>query len=276
VETRAQPLRLTILGAGVTGAGLACIAVAKGIPVVLVDRERAALDRAEREVARAIGGGRRADERLLRTSLSVADGADATIVVEAVTESAVAKTRAFAQACAVFDPGTTLASCSSAIPIHELGDWSGRPFDLVGTHFPNPAFHGRAVEIARGRHTSEQALDEVRFLIAALGLSPVEVGDAPGLVGARLQYPMINAAAGLLGLGTGAAAVDAVMSNCYGYAVGPLRAADLIGIDSLVRTLDEIYTRTGDASCRPCRVLLEMLEDGALGRKVGRGFYEYR
>ncbi|MBS2963692.1 3-hydroxyacyl-CoA dehydrogenase family protein [Actinocrinis puniceicyclus] len=273
MEHRAQPLRLTILGAGVTGANLACQAVARGIPVVLVDREHSALGRARTQLARAVGARAAAAGGLLSTSVSLADGGGATIVVEAVTESAVAKTRAFAQVCAVFEPGTALASCTSAIPIDELADWSGRPFDLVATHFPNPVFRSRTVEVSRGRHTSDEAMDAARFLIAALGLRLVESPQAP--VGVRLQYPMINTAAGLFGHGVRADAVDAAMSCCYGHAVGPLRAADLIGIDSLVRTLDEIYTRTGDAASRPCRVLLDMLEDGALGCKVGRGFYEY-
>ena len=195
------------------------------------------------------------------------------MVVEAVTESAVAKTRAFAQTCAVVEPGTPLASCSSAIPIEELADWSGRPFDLVGTHFPNTGCEG--VEVIRGCRTSERAVSAARGLVRALGLRPLVIGEQPGVIGARLQFPLMNAAAGLVGRGTSAASVDAVMGGCYGHTVGPLRAADMIGIDSLVLTLEELYIRTGDEACRPSPVLLEMLQDGALGRKAGRGFYRY-
>ncbi|MFD0634903.1 3-hydroxyacyl-CoA dehydrogenase family protein [Catenulispora yoronensis] len=131
------------------------------------------------------------------------------------------------------------------------------------------------MEVTRGRRTSEHAVASARALVLALGLRPVLIGEQPGFVGARLQYPLINAAAGLVGRGARAASVDAVMGSCYGHTVGPLRAADLIGIDTLVLTLDELYTRTGDESCRPSPVLLDMLQDGALGRKAGRGFYQY-
>jgi methoxymalonate biosynthesis protein len=271
VDIGTQPWRLTILGAGPTGVGVARVAVGRGIPVVLVDPGRRVRARARTAIGDAVGA--RTARLLLGVTGSVADGPDATMMVEAVTESAVAKTRAFAQACAVIAPGTPLASCSSAIPIEELADWSGRPCDVVGTHFPTPACDG--VEVTRGRRTSEQAVDAARRLVQALGLRPVVLGEQPGFVGARLQYPLINAAAGLVGRGTRAASVDAVMGRCYGHAVGPLRAADLIGIDTLVVTLDELYTRTGDESCRPSPVLLDMLQDGALGRKAGRGFYQY-
>lgn len=266
---------ILILGAGVTGASLARAAVSRGLSVVLVDVDQRALDRAQADFLRA-GLSRQVAAGLLRTGRSVQDGAGAGLVIEAVTEKAVVKTKALTAACQVVAPGTALVSCSLAIPVDEIADWAGRPQDVVGAHFTHPAFPATAVEYARGPRTADAAVAALGGLARSLGLALIEVRDGPGLLGTRVCYQMINSAARALESGLGRAeSIDGVLCECFGHTVGPLRAADLIGIDSLVNTLQEIYNRTGEETCNPCELLLDKVRAGELGRKSGRGFYTY-
>ncbi|GAA1106557.1 hypothetical protein GCM10009579_30540 [Streptomyces javensis] len=132
------------------------------------------------------------------------------------------------------------------------------------------------VEVIRGTRTGEATLDALRALLAALRREPIVVDDAPGFVTSRIPHPMINDAVRVVAAGTASAeSVDRLMRGCLGHPTGPLRTADLIGLDNLVDSLWVLHSRTGDEGCRPCDVLLEMVRAGHLGRKSGRGFYEY-
>lgn len=282
-DTDWQTHRLTVLGAGVMGTNIATVAVGHGVPVVLYDVDDAALTRARAQVrsnlrhAQMMGvlpPDRPAAE--LTTTLEIGDGADATVVIEAVTEQAVVKTKALASVCKVVPAGIPLITNTSGIPIDELADWVGRPEDLLGTHFMNPTYLIKMVEVVRGRRTGEPAMAAAQALLTALGREVVVVRDAPGFVTSRLLHPMINSAARIVAAGTaGVEDVDLLMRGCLGHPTGPLRTADLIGIDNLVDSLAAIHERTGDESCRPCELLLEKVAVGDLGRKTGRGFYEY-
>jgi methoxymalonate biosynthesis protein len=278
-----QSRGLAIIGAGVLGAGVAAVAVGHGVPVVLVDVDQDALDRARIAVRTQLRHGRalgvlpsgRPTGRLV-TTLSMPDVAGASAVVEAVTERAVVKTKALAAVCRVVGRGTPLISCTSGIPVDEIADWSGRPEDVVGAHFMNPPYLIRKVELAHGPRTADETVAAVTGLLASLGREAVPVRDSSGSVAARILYPMINAAARIAAEEkTGTEEVDALMGECFRQPGGPLRTADLIGIDSLVYTLEAIYARTGDERYQPCDALLEKLHAGELGRKSGRGFYGY-
>ncbi|MFI0487629.1 3-hydroxyacyl-CoA dehydrogenase family protein [Actinomadura sp. 9N215] len=275
--------RLTLLGAGVMGVGIAALALGHGVPVVLIDVDPARLDRArgeiDREVRRArlmgaLPAGRVPGE--LRTGTSVAAAADSTAVVEAVTERADLKVKALTEAAATVGDGAPLISNTSSIPIGELAAELPRPEALVGTHFMNPPSLIRQVEVIRGPDTGEAAMAAVTALLAAMERRAVVVRDAPGFVTSRVLHPMINDAIRVLAAGTAsAAAIDTLMEGCLGHPMGPLRTADLIGLDNLADSLTVLHERTSDARCAPCGLLLEKVRDGHLGRKSGRGFFEY-
>src|SRR5262249_14981073 len=150
-----------------------------------------------------------------------------------------------------------------------------RPEELVGVHFMNPPYLIETVEVIRGARTSKATMERVSSLLAALGRRAIIVGDAPGFVTSRILHPMINDAVRIVQAGTATVeAVDALMQGCLGHPTGPLRTADLIGLDNLIDSLRVLHERTGDDGCLPCELLLAKVQQGHLGRKSGRGFYE--
>ncbi|WP_141576714.1 3-hydroxyacyl-CoA dehydrogenase family protein [Actinomadura sp. WMMA1423] len=276
--------RLLVLGGGTMGSGIAALALGHGVPVTLVEVDAARLAAASAAVRTkvrhaqlmdALPEGRSPAE--LTGATEIPAPAAATAVIEAVTENAEDKAKALTAAMAAVPPGTPVISNTSGIPIDEMARWLPRPADLVGAHFMNPPYLIGMTEVARGPQTGGRTLEAVRALLAGLGRTPVVVRDAPGFVTSRLLHPMINSAARLVGEGTATAEqVDALMRGCLGHPTGPLRTADLIGLDNLADSLGALYERTGDPACRPCDVLLDMVRRGDLGRKSGRGFFDYR
>jgi methoxymalonate biosynthesis protein len=275
--------RLAIVGAGVMGTNIATLATGHGVPVVLVDVADAVLDRARTTIA-----GKLRHAQLmgvlppgrppgpLTTSTSLDDAAGATTVIEAVTELPETKAKVLAGVSAVVQPGTTLISNTSCIPVDEMADWVVRPGELVGVHFMNPSYLIKMVEVIRGPRTSEATMAAVTGLLTALGREALVIRDSPGFVINRLLHPLINTAAMLVEEGVATAeVVDGLLEGCLGHATGPLRTGDLIGLDNLVDSLNVLYERRGDESCRPCELLLAKVRDGDLGRKTGRGFYDY-
>jgi methoxymalonate biosynthesis protein len=275
--------RLAIVGAGVMGTNIATLATGHGVPVVLVDMADAVLDRARTTIA---GKLRHAQlmgvlppgrpPGTLTTSTSLDDAAGATTVIEAVTELPETKAKVLAGVSAVVQPGTTLISNTSCIPVDEMADWVVRPAELVGVHFMNPSYLIKMVEVIRGPRTGEATMAAVTGLLTALGRESLVIRDSPGFVINRLLHPLINTAAMLVQEGVATAeVVDGLLEGCLGHATGPLRTGDLIGLDNLVDSLNVLYERRGDESCRPCELLLAKVRDGDLGRKTGRGFYDY-
>ncbi|HEY1620432.1 MAG TPA: 3-hydroxyacyl-CoA dehydrogenase family protein [Streptosporangiaceae bacterium] len=275
--------RLAIVGAGVMGTNIATLATGHGVPVVLVDVADAVLDRARTTIA-----GKLRHAQLmgvlppgrppgpLTTSTSLDDAAGATTVIEAVTELPETKAKVLAGVSAVVQPGTTLISNTSCIPVDEMADWVVRPGELVGVHFMNPSYLIKMVEVIRGPRTGEATMAAVTGLLTALGREALVIRDSPGFVINRLLHPLINTAAMLVEEGVATAeVVDGLLEGCLGHATGPLRTGDLIGLDNLVDSLNVLYERRGDESCRPCELLLAKVRDGDLGRKTGRGFYDY-
>jgi methoxymalonate biosynthesis protein len=275
--------RIAVIGGGVMGTNIAALAIGHGIPVVLVEVGDAALSRAKETVRQklrhaqlmgALPAGRQPGG--FTQSLSASAAADATTVIEAVTELPETKAKVLAEVSAAVRPGTLLISNTSCIPIDEMAASVARPDELVGVHFMNPAYLITLVEVIRGPRTSDATMAAVTALLAALGRQSLVVHDSPGFVINRLLHPLINIAAKVVEEGVASPeVVDGLLEGCLGHSTGPLRTADLIGLDNLVDSLNVLYDRTGEESCRPCAGLLEKVRAGHLGRKSGRGFYDY-
>lgn len=264
------------------GVSITTLALGQGVPVVLVDtdpQKRAhARAKVERELRTAQLMGARPDvpQGQLVISGSVGDCRGVDAVIEAVTEEATLKVKALTEADAVVGTGTVLVTNTSSIPVDELATQLPHPENLVGVHFMNPSYLIRTVEVIRGSHTGSQAVSSVERLLAALDRRGVFVGDGPGFVTSRVLHRMINDAARVVQEGRATAEdVDTLMQDCLGHRTGPLRTADLIGLDNLVDSLRVLHQRTGDEGCRPCELLLQKVRDGEHGRKSGRGFYTY-
>jgi methoxymalonate biosynthesis protein len=276
-------LTLTVLGAGVMGTNIATTALGHGVPVTLVDVDRRVLERARVVIA---GQLRHANllgafpagqvEGTLRTTTVLADAMTASAVVEAVTEDVGVKQKVLAEVSDRVRPGTPLVSNTSGIPIDGLADHVARPGELVGMHFMNPSYLIRMVEVIRGPRTTGSTMDSVAGVLSTLGRQGVVVGDAPGFVTSRLLHPMINDAIRIVAQGVATVeAVDSLMHGCLGHPTGPLRTADLIGLDNLADSLLNLYQRTGDECCLPAELLVAKVRAGDLGRKSGCGFYTY-
>lgn len=273
---------LVVLGGGVMGSSIATLAIGHGLPVRLIDSDAEALDQARSRIGQQLrhaqlldawpAGQRRGK---LTTATSTTGIGDAVAVIEAIVEIPEQKAKAFAELGEVFSPGTPLITNTSAIPISEVASWVRHPDRVVGVHFMNPPYLIETVEVICGSSTSPVAVHAVTELLASLGRKPVTVSDTPGFVTSRLLHPMINDAARIVGEGVAVEAVDALMQGGLGHPVGPLRTADLIGIDNLVDALNVLYRRTGISYYEPCAVLLEKVRAGELGQKTGKGFYDY-
>lgn len=274
--------QLAIIGGGVMGTNITALALGYGLPVTLVDVSADILARSRKAVAQKLRHaqlmGTLPDRPPgeLTTSVSLDDIADATAVIEAVTELPETKAKVLAEVSGAVRPGTTLISNTSCIPIDEMAASVARADELVGVHFMNPSYLIKMVEVIQGPRTGEATMAAVTGLLTSLGRQALVVRDAPGFVINRLLHPLINSAAELVAEGVATAeVVDGLLEGCLGHSTGPLRTADLIGLDNLADSLNVLYERRGDESCRPSRLLLEKVREGNLGRKTGRGFYDY-
>jgi methoxymalonate biosynthesis protein len=283
VTTSTSPHRLAIVGAGTMGTGIATLAVAHGVPTMLLDIDEARLARAAAEVpqqlrfGRMVGGlPREGDQGDLVTTRTVAELAGATAVVECVTERADLKAAVLAEVTAVVAAGTPVLTNTSAIPVDELAAAAVRPGDVLGAHFMNPPYAIRTVEVIRGPRTRADALDGGLALLAALDREPIVVADAPGFVINRILQWSINQAARLVDQGVSdPTGIDALFVGCLGHRTGPLATADLIGLDNVVDSLRVLRERTGEPGYDPAGRLLDLVRAGHLGRKSGQGFFDY-
>ncbi|MFE0047367.1 3-hydroxyacyl-CoA dehydrogenase family protein [Streptomyces albireticuli] len=274
---------LVVVGAGVMGTAIAALAVGHGHPVRLIDHspeacatapERIGLHLRTARMMGALPAGVSPGELTTAGTPDAAAGAAA--VIEAVTEDPKEKAGVLAELAAAVRPGTLLVSNTSGVPIEEMADAVPHPEDLVGVHFMNPAYLIRTVEVILGPRSGAGAATAVRELLAGLGREGIVVGDGPGFVTSRLLHRMLNDAIEVVREGrAGPETVDALMSHCIGHRTGPLATADLIGLDNLADSLRVLHERTGDAAFRPSELLLDKVRRGELGRKSGRGFYEY-
>lgn len=275
--------RLAVIGAGVMGTNISTLATGHGVDVVLVETDASALAAAQATIkqklrhAQLMGvlpAGR--PQGSLTVTASLEDIADATTVVEAVTEVVEVKEQVLTAASALVRPGTTLISNTSCISIDEMAAWVKHPEDLLGVHFMNPSYMIKMVEVIRGTRTSPEILEAAVGLLSTLGRESLVINDSTGFVINRLLHPLINTAAMLVQEGVASAeVVDGLLEGCLGHSTGPLRTGDLIGLDNLVDSLNVLYEARGDESCRPCDLMLQLVKDGHHGRKTGRGFFDY-
>ncbi|MGW5878737.1 3-hydroxyacyl-CoA dehydrogenase family protein [Nocardiopsis terrae] len=274
--------RIAVLGAGTMGTGIAALAVGHGVSVTLVEpdtrqRERA-LERVRTHLRFAQLSGRiPGDETApVQVTADLQEAVGCSAVVEAVTEDAGLKARVWKQVSGIVAPGTLLVSNTSAVPIDEQAASVERSEDMVGIHFMNPPYMITTTEVVRGPRTSETALVAARELLSVLDRTAIVVGDAPGFVINRILQWMINEAARITEEGIATPEnVDALFQGCLGHTTGPLATADLIGLDNVVDSLRVLRERIGDERYEPCAALLAKVEAGHLGRKTGRGFFEY-
>ena len=275
-----------VLGAGTMGNGIAHVFARSGLGVLLCEVEQRFLDRGvetiRKNLAREVGKAKltqhemdaslaRIQGTLDRSALSACD-----FVIEAATEKFEVKRQIFAELDTLLPEQIILATNTSSISITKLGAQTKRPVQVIGMHFFNPVPVMKLVEVIRGLATSQATYDTVRGLAERLGKTPVEVNDAPGFVSNRVLMPLLNEAmfAVMEGVAT-PEAVDEVFKLGMAHPMGPLTLADFIGLDVCLDIMRVLEDGLGDPKYRPCPLLIRMVDAGWLGRKSGRGFYQY-
>ena len=275
-----------VAGSGTMGNGIAHVAARAGYRVVLLDVQREALDRGlatisknlDREVAKNKLSPSEKSEAISRITPTTDVGrlAESDFIIEAVVEDFGAKTEIFQSLDRTARPSVIMASNTSSISITKMASKTLRPDKIIGMHFMNPVPVMNLVEIVRGLSTSEETCQTTKNLAHSLGKAPVEVNDYPGFVSNRVLMPMINEAIFCVMEGVGSPeAVDTVMKSGMNHPIGPLALADLIGLDICLSVLEVLQEGLGDPKYRPCPLLRKMVDAGQLGRKSGRGFYQY-
>lgn len=279
--------RVTVIGGGQMGNGIAHVCAMAGLDVVLVDMSAEALDRGlatiSKNLARQVAKERITEEQkedtLARISgiTSVEEGvAEAQLVVEAVPEKEDLKFSLFRTLDEAAPEDCILASNTSSISITKIAAVTSRPEKVIGMHFMNPVPVMQLIEVIRGLATSDETTATVIQLSKALGKTPVEVNDFPGFVSNRVLMPMINEAVFSLMEGVAEVeAIDTVMKLGMNHPMGPLALADLIGLDTCLNILEVLHSELGDDRYRPCPLLRKYVAAGWLGRKSGRGFHVY-
>jgi len=272
--------RVLVVGAGQMGAGIAQVVAASGREVLLHDPFPGAVERGLAGMRRSLEkleakGGAPAADVLARVSES-ADLVAADLMIEAIVEDRAAKEELFRTADAVLPDGAILASNTSSIPITSLAAVTTRPERVIGMHFFNPVPMLQLVEVIRGLQTSDETAAEIVQLARDLGKVPAEAHDFPGFVSNRILMPFLNEAAYALMEGVAEAeAIDTIAKLGFAHPLGPLALADLIGLDTCVAIMEVLHEGLNNPKYAPCPLLRQYVAAGRLGRKSGRGFYDY-
>ncbi len=275
-----------VIGAGQMGNGIAHVAAVAGLDVLLIDAQQAALDRAPgligKNLDRQVKSGILTAEQKAASLARITPAADyrafsaCDIVIEAATEKEDVKRAIFAEALAHLRADAILATNTSSLSVTRLGAATDRPARFIGMHFFNPVPVMKLVEIIRGIATDDATYEAVAALAARLGKTTALSGDFPGFMANRILVPMINEAVYALHEGVGSiTSIDTAMKLGCNHPMGPLELADFIGLDTCLAIMQVLHDGMADTKYRPCPLLVKYVEAGWLGRKSGRGFYDY-
>ena len=278
--------KLGVIGAGQMGNGIAHVAALAGLDVVMVDVLPAQLAKAlktiEINLARQVQRGKVTEDdkgaalRRIATASALDALARADLVIEAATENEAIKKKIFAELCPKLDPQALLASNTSSISITRLAAATDRPGRFIGMHFFNPVPLMALVELIRGLATEDATYEALHALAKRLGKTPATAADYPAFIVNRILVPMINEAIFALYEGVGSIeSIDAGLKLGANHPLGPLELADFIGLDTCLAVMQVMYAGFADSKYRPCPLLAKYVEAGWLGRKTGRGFYDY-
>jgi 3-hydroxybutyryl-CoA dehydrogenase len=279
--------RVGVIGAGNIGVGAITDLVLHGIHAVAVDVSDAVLERARAEVLKNVRFApllsrklpkMSRDEALARVTFttSIADVASCDFIIENVTEDWGVKRKVYEALDRETPPHVCFGANTSCISITQIAGVTKRPANVVGIHLMNPVHIKPTVEVIRGYHTSQQTIDTLMALFARLGKEGIVVEDLPGFVSNRISHLFMNEAAFVLQDGVATPEqIDAIFKKCFAHTMGPLETADLIGLDTVMRSLDVLYESYQDPKYRCCPLLRKLVHAGHLGRKTGRGFYVY-
>ncbi|MCU0286249.1 MAG: 3-hydroxyacyl-CoA dehydrogenase family protein [Acidobacteria bacterium] len=276
-----------VIGAGTMGVGITVDLVFHGIHSVLVDISSECLEKAKTEIIKNIrfapllykeAPKMQVEEalKMITFTTHLEDAGDCEFIIENVPEDWEIKKKVYLELDRICKPETYFGVDTSCISITRVGSLTQRPDKIIGVHFMNPSYLKPVIEVMQGHHTSDDCIEKTKALLKQLGKEAIIVKDFPGFVSNRISHLFMNEAAFVFQDGVAKAEqIDNIFKKCFGHKMGPLETADLIGLDTVMKSLDVLYESYQDPKFRCCPLLRKMVDAGLLGRKSGKGFYDY-